>query len=45
MDLLDTGERAFWTADRRRAIGRCVRCEWHPRTQGGHHEDCPEETS
>ncbi len=39
--LLDTGERAMWTSDRRRTLNRCHRCEWHPSTQG-HHPDCPE---
>ena len=39
--VLDTGERPLFTRRRRVELGRCVRCEWHPETQG-HHPYCPE---
>ena len=39
--ILDTGDVAYWTAERRRELGRCIRCEWHVETQG-HADDCPE---
>ncbi len=38
--LLDTGKRALWTPERRRALGRCQSCEFHAPPQG-HDEWCP----
>ena len=42
--VLDTGEKPMWTPDRRRQLGRCQSCEWHPPTQG-HHPWCPREAA
>ncbi len=38
--LLDTGRPALWTPERRRHLGRCQSCEFHPPTQG-HDAWCP----
>ena len=38
--LLDTGKPALWTPERRRLLGRCPSCEFHPPSQG-HDSWCP----